>query len=258
MPKQRSRGRPPKYPAEEVRVRLLEAGRNALLREGPGCGLDPVTLDGAIEDADVPRGSAYRLWKHEVLTPQMAFRRAVQLDILRRVGLGAPAVTAKFKATYGDYIDYAESHVADDRVWAFRSVLRIVANDSFEKLDESRGWRIYRALRSNVIAKAVPGEAALEAIRMGEQAQIDAYAALYQEIADVFGVPVREPFTIREFAAAAFALNEGIASRVTNGFRRRDIMRATGRTGEQESWTLFAVGLEALIDQFFAIEDLAA
>ena len=256
MAKQRARGRPPKFPAEEVRLRLLEAGREALLRDGPGSGLDAVTLDGAIEEAGVPRGSAYRLWQHEVLSPQMAFRVAVQLDILRRVGLGVPAVTAKFKATYGDYAESATSDDAEERKWAFISVLRTVANDSFERLDESLNWRVYQALRSNVLAKSEPVESAVETIRRGEETQIDAYAELYEEFAEVFGVTVREPFTIREFAAAAFALNEGIATRITTGFRRRDILRATGRRGEEESWTLFAVGLEALVNQFFEIGDL--
>ncbi|NNK92342.1 MAG: hypothetical protein HKO87_07905 [Acidimicrobiia bacterium] len=252
--KQRSRGRPPKYSAEEVRLKLLQAARETLRRQGPGCGLDPITLDEAIAEADVPRGGAYRLWQHDVLTPQLAFRVAVQLDILRRVGMGAPAVAAKLKETYGEFEEYADSSDPEDREWAFRTVLRIVANESFEKLDESRNWRIYRALRSNVIAKANPREAAIEAVRRGEEAQIDAYAQLYDEVAEVFGVTIREPFTVREFAAAAFALNEGIASRVSGGFRRRGIPRKTGREGEEEAWTLFAIGLEALANQFFELD----
>lgn len=254
---ERSRGRPPKYPADEVRLRLLEAGREALQRHGPGCGLDPVTLDGAIADADVPRGSAYRLWQDEHIPPQQSFRRAVQLDVLRRVGLGAPAVTAKFKETYGEYAEFTRSDSAEDREWAFRTILRIVSNHSFERLDSSRSWPIYRALRSNVVAKAAPRADALEAVRRGEEAQIDAYAQMYDEIAKVYGVRIREPFTVREFAATAFALNEGIASRVTDGFRRRKIMQNTGRNGEEEEWTLFAVGLEALTKEFFELDEAA-
>lgn len=248
---ERSRGRPPKYAPDEVRLRLLDAGREALELHGPGCGLDPVTLDWAIADAEVPRGSAYRLWRHETLTPQRCFRVAVQLDVLRRVGMGAPSMANKFKETFAEYEGYATSTDADDREWAFRTILRIVANHSFERLSSSRRWRVYQALRANVVAKATPREAAIDAVRQGERAQIDAYAALYEDIAELYGVRIREPFTMREFATCAFALNEGIATRVTKGFRRRNIPRPTGRRGEDENWTLFAVALEALTAHFF-------
>jgi hypothetical protein len=247
----KSRGRPPKYAPEEVRHRLIEAGREALERHGPGCGLDPVTLDDAIADAAVPRGSAYRLWQEDSIPPQKVFRQAVQLEVLRGVGLGAPMAAAKFKETYEQFSAYATSDDPEDRQFALRSVLRIVANHSYEMLVESRRWRIYRALRANVIAKAVPQLRAINAVRRGEEAQLDAYVDLYTEIADTFGFRIREPFTIREFAAASFALNEGIAARVTNDFRDREIVRPTGRNGEPESWTLFAIGLEALSQQFF-------
>ena len=150
-----------------------------------------------------------------------------------------------------DHEEHATSGDADDREWAFRTMLRIVANHSFEKLASSRKWQIYQALRSNVVAKAAPRKAAMDAVRRGEEAQIEAYAALYDDIAKLYGVRIREPFTMTEFATCAFALNEGIGSRVTTGFRRRDIMRRTGRHGEEENWTLFAVGLEALTQQFF-------
>ena len=227
------------------------------MRHGPGCGLDPVTLDGAIAEADVPRGSAYRLWQDEVLTPQQAYRQTVQLDVLTRVGTGVPAATAKFKETYEEYAEFSESQDPEERRWAFRTILRIVANHSHERLSESRNWRVYQALRSNVVAKAVPRENAIEAVRRAEVQQIEAYAELYGEIAKVYGVRIREPYTMQEFATSAFALNEGIAAKVNNEFRRR-IDRATGRDGEAEEWTLFAIGLEALADHYFEPTEDAA
>jgi len=254
---ERSRGRPPKYPAEEVRLRLLEAGRDVLLRHGPGCGLDPVTLDGAIAEADVPRGSAYRLWQDEVLTPQQSYRQAVQLDLLTRVGTGVPATTAKFKETYEEYAEFSRSQEPAERDWAFRTILRLVANHSHDRLASSRTWRVYQALRSNVVAKATPREAAIDAIRRAEAVQIEAYADMYREIAKVYGIRIRKPYTIHEFATSAFALNEGIATRVTDGFRRQ-VTRPTGRNGEDEEWTLFAIGLEALADHYFEPTENAA
>ena len=144
-----------------TQVQLDSRGRGALLGAPtarradprmlrPGCGLDPVTLDGAIADADVPRGSAYRLWQDDNFTPQQSYRRAVQVAVLERAGQGVESMTAKFKETRDEYSVYLESDAPEDRDWAFWTILRIVANHSFERLDGSRCWRLYQALRGCV------------------------------------------------------------------------------------------------------------
>ena len=65
------------------------------------------------------------------------------------------------------------------------------------------------------------------------------------------GFRVREPMTMRQFTDAALAWSEGqaIRQRVSGEVTRLSL--PTGPDGEMQEWTLFGVGIEALVQQFF-------
>jgi hypothetical protein len=65
------------------------------------------------------------------------------------------------------------------------------------------------------------------------------------------GFRVREPMTMRQFTEAALAFSEGqsIRQRVSGDVSRLSL--PTGPDGELQEWTLFGVGIEALVQQFF-------
>ena len=69
------------------------------------------------------------------------------------------------------------------------------------------------------------------------------------------GLRLRGGLTLRQFAIAAESLGEGCALR--NGVDGPDmsgILWPTGPQGDLRSWTLFGVGLEALVVQFFELD----
>ncbi len=72
------------------------------------------------------------------------------------------------------------------------------------------------------------------------------------------GYRIREPRTVRQFAEAALAWTQGhaIRQRVTGGAARLSL--PTGPSGELQEWTLYSVGLEGLIHQFFEADPDAA
>src|SRR6201997_3210044 len=56
--------RPERVPAEEVRQRMLEAGRVLALEAGAALTIEHLRLEEVIQRARVPRSSVYRLWSY--------------------------------------------------------------------------------------------------------------------------------------------------------------------------------------------------
>lgn len=251
---QRGRGRPPKYSPEELRDRLITSARRALRERGPGCGLDAVTLDEAISEAEVPRGSAYQLWQHETLTPQVAFRQAVAHDILRSYNDRGRDVIAVMKKSLDDHSSLLDGTL-EERRWAFSQVTRTVINQSFEQLTSSREWRVYNALRAAMLGKAPRLPFAIDAIERGERQLVDSVAEVTKTVADTHGFRLRAPFTMEDFVEAVLMMTEGAGTRLQSSEQGRTISRPTGPDGEMQEWTLVAVGVEALIEAFFEAAD---
>jgi len=254
---QRPRGRPPKYPTEEVRNRLHEAARESLRQHGITSGLDAVTLDGCIAEAEVPRGSAYRLFQVDDLSPQDAFRREVALTLLRELParLGLEATQSEFESLYKEAKDELATADLPARARIARNMMRIGANENFRRLDTSSNWLIYSALRTAAVSRFDDPELR-QAVLEGEEYLIRRYTGLYKMIADAVGLRIKEAYSYEEFAICAYALNEGIANRLSSSYRRYDIERPTGPNDEMQPWTLFAVAFEALVPKFFDFEEL--
>src|SRR2546430_4722528 len=57
--------RPDRVPADEVRQRMLDAGRELALEAGAALTIEHLRLEQVIQRARVPRSSAYRLWPYK-------------------------------------------------------------------------------------------------------------------------------------------------------------------------------------------------
>lgn len=251
----RGRGRPPKFTPEELRDRLITSARSSLRQRGPGCGLDAVTLDDAITDAEVPRGSAYQLWQHETLTPQVAFRQAVAHDILRSYNDRGRVAIEAMKESLDDLNSHLEGTI-EERRWAFSQVTRQVVNQSFEQLTSSQGWRVYNALRAAMLGKSPRLPFAIDAIERGERQLVDSLAEVATTVADTHGFRLRSPYTMEDFVEAVLMMTEGSGTRLHSSEMSQTILRPTGADGEMQEWTLLAVGVEALIHAFFEVADI--
>ena len=71
-------------------------------------------------------------------------------------------------------------------------------------------------------------------------------------VADAFGVQLSENFTMHQFSAAAYALNEGLSARMFSNVQLVGIERKDAE-GETHEWALFSIGLEALVYHFFEL-----
>ncbi|HXC84078.1 MAG TPA: TetR/AcrR family transcriptional regulator, partial [Trebonia sp.] len=57
--------RPDRMPAEEVRQRMLDAGRELAIDAGAALTIEHLRLEEVIQRARVPRSSAYRMWPYK-------------------------------------------------------------------------------------------------------------------------------------------------------------------------------------------------
>lgn len=249
--KTRPRGRPPKFPPEKVRERLIDAGIRSLRENGVEIGLDAVALDAAIIEADVPRGMSYRIWQDSELSPQNALRREVVLKLLSLPTTSGIHATRVRAAQWIEEHGSIDTSTAEGRKRAISEMVRVVGGFNHELLDTSEEWKLYNALRTAALTReGSEAPEIIELLRNGEDLIIDAYSRLFSESAQLFGLRLRSEVSIEQFSACAHGLNEGLTARLSSRYQRSNIMRA-GDDGDLAEWTLFAIGLEALVYQFF-------
>ena len=134
----RPRGRPPKYPPNEVKERLIEAAVSTLLDEGVDSGLDAIGLDAAIATAGVPRGMSYRIWQDSDRTPQDALRHGVVLSLLQLpAGEGLNNTEQRLKEELADASRLLESDDPENRRHVVSELTRVVGLFNHDLLDSS-------------------------------------------------------------------------------------------------------------------------
>jgi hypothetical protein len=139
---------------------------------------------------------------------------------------------------------------------AMREICRVGGALNMQAVRESTNW----PLSIGVWAAAASGHAAEERTKIREALLVgyDAFTAriegLYVGMALFLGLRLRESFTIREFVIAADSLAQGYGLRDRLDRSAPVIVRPTGPNGEDQEWTIFGVGLEALVRQFFEID----
>ena len=73
----------------------------------------------------------------------------------------------------------------------------------------------------------------------------------FAALAALLGLRIRAESDMSQFVVVLTALDQGFALRHRINGKIEFVTRPTGPNGESEDWTLFALGLEALVHQFF-------
>ena len=249
----RPRGRPPKFPPEVVRERLIDAAISTLLETGVGTGLDTIGLDAIISDAEVPRGMAYKIWQDSELTPQDALRHDVVIRLLNLPTLtGFDATSERVAEEMSNLKFPAKTDSPEQRRLMVSELVRVVGHFNHDALDVSPEWKLYNAVRAVAITQSDLDPEISALLEHGENQITERYAELYQLVADAFGVQLSENFTMHQFSAAAYALNEGLSARMFSNVQLVGIERKDAE-GETHEWALFSIGLEALVYHFFEL-----
>lgn len=254
-----------RVPAEEVRLRMLDAGRDLALEAGAALTIEHLRLEEVIQRARVPRSSVYRLWpyKEEFIDDLLCF--------LAGSGSffgGSQAFDPKTFAIVQETIE-ANRHrlgTPEERWAVVCECTRLAAARNYEAFSESEPWRLHMALLAT-LGSTRTGEARRRiatALEEGQARSRDSLVQLYAYMKEALGIRERDPartiehmvlaggimvqsFALRniEVQAAAGAADAHTVNKLLNAE-----IPGPGLDGEPAPWTLAAFSYLALLEAF--------
>ncbi len=251
-----SERRRPKQTRDEIRALLLETGRAILRDDGMGTGAETLTFKRVFER--VERETGLRLTNASVIKRVWDNQAEFQTEVL--VAIAADEGVAEFDQTLdalGVVFDDMDLSTVESRWATLREACRVGGEANMLALLDSPNWPSW----IGVWTLRTTGDLAEHRERI-DAALLDGYESFtahfeqaYLAVLAMLGFRLRENLTIRQFTIAVGALAEGCALRGrVDEDSMYGIKRATGPEAEEQTWTLFGVGLDAMAHQFFEID----
>jgi AcrR family transcriptional regulator len=201
--------------AEEVRQRMLDAGRQLAHEVGAALTIEHLRLEEVIQRARVPRSSVYRLWPY----------REDYIDDLLCYLAGEGSWFSDRTVLDPETFDLAVRVVTDNRAMLATpegrralmcEVVRITVTRNYEVLTESLPWRLHMALIATLGSTRSGGArrriaAALEDAQRRSRASL---VTVLDHLAAVLGYRLRNPaFTLDHVQLAGGLLIQAMAQR---------------------------------------------
>ena len=276
--------RPERVPAEEVKQRMLDAGRELAHEVGAALTIEHLRLEEVIQRARVPRSSVYRLWPY----------REDYIDDLLCYLAGEGSWFSDRTVLDPETFDLAVRVVSenqpllatpDGRRALMCEVVRITVTRNYEVLTESLPWRLHMALIAT-LGSTRSGDARRRIAAALEDAQRRSRASLVavlSHLATVLGYRLRDPaFTFDHVQLAGGLLIQAMAQRniqVQTALARpvdatgatdpdeddpaeparvagllNDAIPGPGLDGRPARWTLAAFSYLGLVDVFMELD----
>lgn len=240
---------------------MLAAGMAQLEREGVQFGLEHLTLEAACLATDVPRSSSHAAWAtSDQFTPQTLYQKMVmQRWLEEREGLlfaeAAEGALVEAFATHGDGLSRGE---------IIRVAIQAAIAAAVEPDENGVGsgflssdMALKHALASQPVDERDPEVA--EWVRVTEVEQREGRIDdTYRRLADLLGMRPRADYGDEAFehlALAIAALTEGITMRHLVLPERDYATRSIRNDASAIPSTLLGVCVEALVDEFFEVDD---
>lgn len=264
--------RPERVPAEEVRRRMLEAGRELAIESGAALTIEHLRVEEIIQRARVPRSSAYRMWPY----------REEYIDDLLCYLAGAgnwfndrpvfdPETFTVLKQAVEDNRELIGS--PEGRRALLREIVRLTVAQNYAALTESGTWRLHMAL-SATLGSTRSGEARQKiaaALEQSQRVSRDSLVAVFGFLAAELGLRMRHPAaTIEHMQLAGGLLVQSVALRnvqVRAAAGGDDSGEAAlvdtllnaplpgpGLHGQPAEWTLAAFAYMGVVDAFIELD----
>jgi hypothetical protein len=241
---------PTRLSRQELRTRLVEEGREIVFAEGLDAGSSNLTFKRVFDRMKAKTGIRItnasvikRIWENQA-DYQADVLVSVARDEARRArGMGQRA--AALLATL-------DLSTPESRATALREVCRVEGNASSAAIDQSANWSLWLSVVAMANGTTQPDVQARikAALAEGYQSVTKFWSDNFIALSGLLRVRIRHPWTMDHFSMAAIAYAEGCALRQLMSDHVEITMRPTGPGGEEQEWSPYAVGLEALVRQF--------
>ena len=244
--------RRPQLTRGELRTTLLEAGREILLEEGLDTDSSNLTFKRVFER--VERRKGVRITNASVIRRVWQNQADFQADVLVAIAHDEerPEAERTIHALLALF-ERLDLSTADGRDSAIEEVCRIGGEASNTAIADSTSFSLWISVMAMATATAMPDERRrVQDALSGAYVTVDKFwGEVFAGLAGLLGLRIRQPLTLAQFVKSVSALNEGFSLRQRVNGHLEWVTRPTGPGGEDQEWTLFAVGLEALVHQFF-------
>jgi hypothetical protein len=264
--------RPERVPAEEVRRRMLEAGRELAIESGAALTIEHLRVEEIIQRARVPRSSAYRMWpyREDYIDDLLVYLAGVGNWFNERPVFD-PGTLTVLKQAVEDNRELIGT--PEGRRSLLQEVVRLAVAQNYSALTDSGTWRLHMAL-SVTLGSARSGEARQKIAAALEEAQRvsrESLVAVFEFLAGELGLRMRDPAaTIEHMQLAGGLLVQSMALRnvqVRAAAHSHDAGEAAevdgllnaplpgpGLDGKPAEWTLAAFAYMGVVDAFIELD----
>jgi hypothetical protein len=249
--------RQPRLQRAELHTLMLGAGRSILLDRGLRTQATSLTFKDALERVSADTG--YRFTNASIIGRIWKDQSDYQLEVLTSIA------SEDFRSEVDVVIDAVSAVLAgvdlssrSSRAVALREVCRVGGAANVEALRRSAAWSLWIGIWSIAASSGSSTERRQlqSALTRGYEAVNRQSEAAFGDLMGLLAIRARAPLTVRQFSDAVGALAEGCSLRDRVNEDMAGIMRPTGPDGQEQEWTVFAIGLAALADEFFEpVED---
>lgn len=247
-----NRDRRPRQSREDLRALLLAAGRSILLEEGLGTVADALNFKRAFDRIESETG--IRLSNASVIGRVWDDLADYQTDVLVELASSTnrsnvPEIAELVAAVLAE----SDLSTATERSEALSELCRVVGEALGDALRRSASWSVWINVWTMATSSDLPDrhERVLSALMQSYDAINEQGAEAFGGLMMLFGYRIKEPLTIPQFLNAVGALSEGCSLRDRVDTKMLGIARPTGAHGEDQTWTIFGIGLHALVMEFF-------
>ena len=231
--------RPDRVPADEIRQRMLDAGRELALEAGAALTIEHLRLEEVIQRARVPRSSAYRLWpyKDDYINDLLCYLAGAGSWFSDR-----PVVTPETTVMIRQIVDENPVLLATlpGRRALLCEIVRITTERNYRMLSQSPQWRLHIALVATLGSTSGAADGAgdsaarrrvASALEEAQARSREAMVAMFEIIMAELGLRLRDPsWTVEHLQLAGGLFVQGLA------LRNVQVQAALGGGGDASAW----------------------
>jgi hypothetical protein len=207
--------RPERVAAEEVRQRMLDAGRELALEAGAALTIEHLRLEEVIQRARVPRSSVYRMWPYrEDYTDDLLCYLAGEGSWFSDRPVMDPQTLSVATEVVGAHLDMLAT--PQGRRALLCEVVRLTCANNYEVLSGSGPWRLHMALLATLgsTRSGAARRRIAEALEDSQRRSRESIVAMLGQLSEVLGVRLRDPaYTFDHMQLAGGLLIQALALR---------------------------------------------